>query len=88
MTMKALVILTAVWRLKAKKRNPMASLLFVGATSICLRLRSSFASVLSSVTSITISATGFPNSRAIISIGDGGGGGGHGGGMGGEAAPF
>jgi hypothetical protein len=44
----------------------LASLLFFGAVSICLRFRSSFGSVLSSVTSMTISATCFPNSRANL----------------------
>ena len=48
----------------------LASLLFFGAVSICLRFRSSFGSVLSSVTTMTISATRFPNSWAIISTGN------------------
>ena len=42
----------------------LASLLFFSAVSICLRFRSSFGSVLSSVTSMTISATCFPNRAA------------------------
>ena len=48
----------------------LASLLFFGAVSICLRFRSSFGTVLSSVTTMTISATRFPNSWAIISTGN------------------